>query len=125
MIRWLRLLVIVNVTGMLLQAAFAGRMLGGDDQAANLHELTAQILVILGGAIVLLVAILRFRRLCPSWLLYANIGVLVAEVLEFAMGHLHHVAIHVPLGLAIFGGAIRQLFWVFNQRRPETEKVSA
>jgi hypothetical protein len=48
-----------------------------------------------------------------------SVGILGAEVLEFALGHLHHVAIHVPLGLAIFGGAIRQMIWVIQQKEAE------
>ncbi len=43
---------------------------------------------------------------------------MTAEVAEFAAGHLHHVAIHVPLGFAIFGGAIRQLLWAIGSVAP-------
>jgi hypothetical protein len=49
-------------------------------------------------------------------MLMLSVGVLGAEVLEFGLGYLHHVAIHVPLGLAIFGGAIRQTLWVLQQK---------
>ena len=50
-------------------------------------------------------------------MLIMSVGVLGAEVLEFALSHLHHVAIHVPLGLAIFGGAIRQMLWALQQKK--------
>ncbi len=119
MIKWLRILVVVNVVTMLMQAAFAGRMLGGDNQSAHLHELTAKVLVLLGATLVLFVILHSRSGRSPRWMLIMSAGVLGAEVLEFALGHLHYVAIHVPLGLAIFGGAIRQMLWVLQRKEPE------
>jgi len=110
---------------MVLQATFAGRMLGGDDLSANLHELTAKILVLVGVAQLVLMVILRRKGGCPLSLVRASAGVLMAEILEFALGHLHHVAFHVPLGLAIFGGAVRQLLWVMSRKNAATESVAA
>ncbi|MDT7816162.1 MAG: hypothetical protein QOJ42_6078 [Acidobacteriaceae bacterium] len=37
----MRIILIGSILTMLVQATFAGKMLGVDDQAANLHELTA------------------------------------------------------------------------------------
>jgi hypothetical protein len=116
MMKWFRILVVVNVVTMLMQAAFAGRMLSGDAHAANLHELTAKVLVWLSATQVLFVILLGRRGRSPRWMLMLSVGVLGAEVLEFGLGYLHHVAIHVPLGLAIFGGAIRQTLWVLQQK---------
>jgi hypothetical protein len=125
MIKSLRLLVVANVVTMLAQAAFAGRMLGGDYRSANLHELTAKVLVLLGATQVLFVILLSRTGRSPRWMLVSSVGVLGAEILEFALGHLHHVAIHVPLGLAIFGGAIRQALWVLQPKGAEAGKVIA
>jgi hypothetical protein len=44
----MRIVLIGSVLTMLVQGTFAGKMLGGDDQAANLHEMTAKVLVLLG-----------------------------------------------------------------------------
>jgi hypothetical protein len=60
--------------------------------------------------------LLRFMNLCPRWLVAASALLLIAEVAEFALGHLHHVMVHVPLGVGIFGGAVRQLVWSVMQR---------
>jgi hypothetical protein len=32
------------------------------------------------------------------------------------VGHLHYVMVHVPLGVGIFGGAVRQLVWSVTKR---------
>jgi hypothetical protein len=117
----LRIVLILNVLTMLLQASFAGRMLGGDDQSANFHESTARALVLLTAFQMILAILLRLRRGCPTWVPIASGGLLVAEVLEFALGHFHSVALDVPLSLAIFGGAIRQLLWSVQEARQASE----
>ena len=101
---------------MLLQATFAGKMIGGSDQAFQLHAATAKILVLLAGAVVMLAIIMRRQLGCPAWVLAASGVLLVAEVLEFAAGHLHRVDLHVPLGVALFGGPLRLLIWSLQQR---------
>jgi hypothetical protein len=117
----LRIVLVSNVLTMLLQASFAGRMLGGDDRSANFHEFTAKVLVLLTVSQIVLAVLLRLRKGCPIWVPVASGVLLAAEVLEFALGHFHSVALHVPLGLAIFGGAIRQLLWAVREARPSSE----
>ncbi len=124
MIKMLRAILIVSVITMLAQASFAGRMLGGDHRSADFHKLTAKMLVILAGTQTVVAAASFLRKLIPLWIPLASFGLLISEVLEFAAGDLHHVAIHVPLGLAIFGGAIRQFLGVMQTTRPGVESAS-
>jgi hypothetical protein len=84
---------------------------GGDAESLILHERTAKSLVLLACAQLAVAIYLRMRSECPRWLPVASAGLLLAEVIEFAAGHLHNVALHVPLGVAIFGGMLRQLLW--------------
>jgi hypothetical protein len=117
MAQWFRLILFATVLTMVVQATFAGRMLAGDSLSANLHEFTAKVLVLLGCTQTLSAIALRVKKHCPRWVPIASLGLVAAEVAEFAAGHLHHVAIHVPLGVAIFGGAIRQLVWAVSVER--------
>jgi len=112
--RWFGTLVFANVLTMLLQAGFAGSMLGGNSHAVSLHELTAKVLVIVATVQVAILVILRRRWAYPRWLLLSSVGLVVAEVLEFSLGHYGEVAVHVPLGLAIFGGVVRQMVWALQ-----------
>ncbi len=112
---------VLNVLMMLAQATFAGRMLGGDAQSANLHGFTAKLLVLLTVAQLILVLSLKFKKRCPTWIPIASGALLAAEVLEFAMGDLHNVAVHVPLGLTLFGGAFRQAIWAVQKTMPNRE----
>ena len=107
----LRIVMVVQVLTLLLQATFAGMMIGGNHQAANLHELTAKILVPFALVQTVLAIVLRVQARCPVWVPMASVALSSAEIVEFAAGHLHNVALHVPLGVAIFGGALRQLLW--------------
>jgi hypothetical protein len=106
-----RILLITNVTAMLIQSIFAGRLLGGDRMARQLHEATAQALVLIAIGQLSLAIALRIKAGSPPWILLATGTMLAAEVLEFAAGHFHNLALHVPLGVALFGGALRLLLW--------------
>jgi hypothetical protein len=122
MLTWLRAIVLINTAMMLVQAAFAGSMLGGNIHSVMLHELTGKALVLWGGAQILSLIFFRSRLAYPRWLLSSSIGILIAEVIEFSLGHFHQVAIHVPLGVAIFGGAVRQMVWVMRRKSENAER---
>ena len=111
-----RITAVSNVLILLAQSAFAGAMLGGNVRAAHWHERTAQVLVLLALFQFLLTIAMRRKGQSPLWMTAASGVLLGAEVLEFAAGHLHYVALHVPLGVAIFGGALRQTFWAVRER---------
>jgi hypothetical protein len=123
LLKTLRVVLTLSVLTMLIQAVFAGRLISGDGYARNLHEATAKILVLLACGQVLIAIVLRVKARCPLWVPLASGALLAAEVVEFAAGHLHNVALHVPLGLAIFGGAVRQLLWSMREASvtPELE----
>ncbi len=65
--RLLRFILAISAITMLVQAAFAGRMLAGDVKSAALHALTAKVLVLLGGSQVLAALVLFLQRRCPLW----------------------------------------------------------
>jgi hypothetical protein len=111
LLKTLRIVLVLNVFTMLLQAAFAGRMLTGERWAVHLHEVTARGLVLVSCGILSLIVALRMKGGCPRWVPIVSGLLVAAEIVEFGAGQLHHVALHVPLGMAIFGGAMRLLFW--------------
>lgn len=115
LMKTLRVVMLVHVATLLIQASFAGIMIGGDHRGLILHELTARILVPLAFCQMLLAITLRVKARCPVWVPVASGGLLAAEVIEFATGHFHNAALHVPLGVAIFGGALRQLLWATRE----------
>jgi hypothetical protein len=115
LLKTLRVVMLVHVSTLLIQASFAGIMIGGDHRGVLLHEFTAKVLVSLAFFQMLLAIALRVTARCPVWVPVASAGLLAAEVIEFSAGHFHYVALHVPLGVAIFGGALRQLLWATRE----------
>ncbi len=115
LLRTLRAVLFLHVLTILIQAGFAGIMIGGDHRGVILHAFRARILVPLAFFQMLLAIALRVNARCPVWVPIASGGLLAAEVIEFSAGHFHNAALHVPLGVAIFGGALRQLLWATRE----------
>lgn len=118
LLKTLRIILLVHVSILLIQALFAGIMIGGDHRGAILHEFTARVLVPLALFQMVVAIALKAKARCPAWVPIASGGILAAEVIEFSAGHFHYVALHVPLGVAIFGGVLRQLLWAAREATP-------
>ena len=107
-----RVILVTNLFLMLAQAAFAGRLIDGDARSLFLHGRTAMLLVLIG-VLQLGVAIALWRKdIAPRGFAFANAGFLVGEVLTFGAGALHILVLHVPLAIMLFGGLVRQMFWI-------------
>jgi hypothetical protein len=98
-----------------VQSVFAGLLIGGHPEGLRLHNFTARVLVPLAAFQAGFAFTVRAKGGCPAWVAAASIGILLAEIAEFAAGHSHNVALHVPLGVAIFGGVVRQFLWAVAQ----------
>jgi hypothetical protein len=103
LLKGLRAILVVNLLIIFVQFAFAGLMIGGNDLAVNLHGPTGLLLVLVALIQMSLVVAMKMKGSCPTWLVAANVGLIVAEVVEAICGHFHNTALHVPLALAIFG----------------------
>jgi hypothetical protein len=119
-----RAIVLINLLVVFIQFVFAGQMLGGSDSAVTTHGATGVLLVLIAVVQTTASVFMRIQGVCPRWLVLANIGILLAEVVEAVCGHFHVVALHVPLAVAIFGGIMRQLFWsVIEARTPKELRI--
>lgn len=110
-----RVVVAINLLTILVQAIFAGQMLGGDDLAVTMHAYTTALIVLITVIHLSLSIVLKAKGVAPSWLIFTNAGLVAAVVLEGLCGRFHYIAIHVPLALAIFGGVLRHLLWSLRQ----------
>jgi hypothetical protein len=119
-----RAIVLINLLVVFIQFVFAGQMLGGSDSAVTTHGATGVLLVLIAVVQTTVSVFMRIQGVCPRWLVPANIGILLADVVEAVCGHFHVVAVHVPLAVAIFGGIMRQLFWsVIEARTPKELRI--
>jgi hypothetical protein len=116
-----RTVVLINLLVIFAQFGLAGQMLGGRGSAVAIHGLTGVLLVLIAFVQAALSIVLKAKSIGPTWLVVANVGIIVAEVIEAACGHFHNLAVHVPLALAIFGGLMRQLFWAMREASAASE----
>jgi hypothetical protein len=95
--------VLLHAALILAQAAFAGQFLGGDGGWVRVHEANAGI-IHLTAFVQLVLAILVWRPgRGPGWPALASLALLLAEELQMGFGYARILALHVPLGVAIFG----------------------
>ena len=104
--RPLRVAVLLHAALILAQAAFAGQFLAGDAAWVRVHEANAGIIQ-LTAFVQLVLAILVWRPgRGPGWPALASLALLLAEEFQMGFGYARLLALHVPLGVAIFGGTI-------------------
>jgi hypothetical protein len=106
--RPLRAIVLLHAALVLTQAAFAGQFLAGAAWV-RLHELNAGIIHLVA-LVQLVVAILVWRPgRGPGWPALTSLALLLAEELQMGFGYARVLALHVPLGVAIFGITVAML----------------
>lgn len=103
---------------LLLQGVFAGNFMAGDNAAMQIHQvLGTQVLypVAIGQAI--LGGVLWRRKELSVTYPLLSVVVVLAEGAQIGLGFTEQVAIHVPLGVALFGATTVLL--MMSYRRPE------
>jgi hypothetical protein len=86
------------------QAILAGLFLDGGDAWRVWHAVNGMLVLPLLALIQVVLAVLVWRRgRGPGWLPITSMGLLLVLLIQNALGMTSQVAVHVPLGLAIFG----------------------
>ncbi|MGH3487207.1 MAG: hypothetical protein ACRDP8_04725 [Actinopolymorphaceae bacterium] len=115
--RILRILVTLQAAIILAQAISAGLLLSGTPNIRGVHGLGA-ILLVLIGLVQVVVAILHVRpgHGTPR-LLGPSIGMFVTFLVQAALGETHNKALHIPLGVLMFGGVLMLTRQLWSQPR--------
>lgn len=108
-----------------LQAVTAGLFLSGEARAVDAHRIGAQIIGAVALVQITLAALYWRRGGGPRWFFIASVLVLVMEVLQMGAGYNKVFWAHVPLGVGMFGGLLRQQIWVLSQRRARGSEAEA
>ena len=104
MVRAMRLVLWLLVVAVFAQAVLAGLFLDGGDAWRDWHATNGMLVLPLLALIQVVLAMLVWRRgQAPGWLALASVGLLVALLVQSVLGMTGQVAVHVPLGVAIFG----------------------
>ena len=107
-IRWIRWLVLANLGLVVLQAFSAGFLLSGSGPAVIMHARGALALELGALAQAVLGIVLWRRGRVPVWAARAGVVLFVLVVLQFGLGRGKRYWLHVPIGVGLFGGLIRQ-----------------
>lgn len=86
------------------QALLTGQFLGGNATALTAHEINGTGIITLVSLIQIVDAILLWRPgRGPAWPIWGSLLVFAAEIAQIVFGFEGRLAIHVPLGVALFG----------------------
>jgi cytochrome bd-type quinol oxidase subunit 2 len=85
------------------RAVFAGLFLDGNAAWRQWHAVNGMLLIPLLALLAVVLAVLLWRSGGPGWIALASLALLLAIVVQNAMGQTSQVAVHVPLGVAIPG----------------------
>jgi hypothetical protein len=103
-VRAMRVVLRLLATAVFTQAVFAGLFLDGEAAWRDWHAINGMLVLPLVALIQVVMAVLVWRRhRGPGWLPVASLGLLLALLIQSMLGMTSQVAVHVPLGLAIFG----------------------
>ena len=104
--RWiLRVLILITAVLLALQPVSIGEYLSGRYNMLGMHSAVAT--GAMAAAFFLVLAAIGYTLLGGRvWVMVASIALLFAVVLQLGMGYSRTLAVHIPLGVAIVGGAI-------------------
>lgn len=121
-IRLIQRLVSINLGLVALQAISAGFFLSGYGGSVAVHAGVALALE-LGALVQAIAAIVLWRRgKVPARVVGFSIGLFVGVLLQVALGYTKQFWLHVPIGVGLFGGLIRQANALDALSRPERDR---
>lgn len=110
----LRAVVILHLTGVLIQAVLAGQFLSGRDGAVVLHERIGWAVAAIGLIQILLTIALRLPQNAALVLILSSAMIFLGEVLQVGTGYLRFPGVHIPLAILIGGGLAALAVRVFR-----------
>ena len=99
-----------------IQPVLAGQFLDGNDDLVAVHGMNAAF-VLLIALVMFIVAVLLWRPGRGAvWPVGASALLLVVVFAQSILGGFGLLAVHVPLGVLLFGSAVAMLGWVWSRR---------
>jgi hypothetical protein len=112
----LRITASVQVLAMLAQAVLAGLALSGRP-VLQAHMVNGAIVLLAGSAQMIFALWLRRSNRLPRYILAATIALPAGEALQMASGRLGLLAVHLPLGVGLFGLMAGLTCWLYSPRQ--------
>jgi hypothetical protein len=120
--RLLRAVLWLLAVSVFAQPVFAGLFLDGDNAWRDWHATNGVLVLPLLALIQVVLAVLAWRAgRGPGWLPLASAGLLLAIIIQNVLGMNGQLALHVPLGVAIFGLVATLVGRTRRLTRPSTD----
>jgi hypothetical protein len=103
---------VVFLVSVLAQALFAGLFVTGDVGFLDMHSVNASVVVFSAAVWVIVSLIVR----APREMVIAGIAAVVVSVAQVAVGFARILPLHIPLGVLMFGAAVRLVQLAFSYR---------
>jgi hypothetical protein len=116
-VRLIRWLVVINLGLVAVQAISAGFFLSGYGRAVTIHA-DGGIAFQVGAFIQAVAAVVLWRRRrVPGWVAGLSIGLFAIAFLQVGLGYTRRHWLHVPIGVGLFSGLMRQVNRLDTLRR--------
>ena len=102
---------VLHALAIFSQAALAGEFLSGMEGPVRLHEVGGWVVVGFG-ALQLALSVWWTQIEGPLWIPLSSAAILLGELLQIGTGYGRFPAVHVPLGVLLFGGVVCQAVWL-------------
>jgi hypothetical protein len=119
-----RLLIAAQATALLPQALLGGLGLSGSGAALGAHVSFGGAILLASAAQVIAAFLLRRAARIPRWVVVASIGLPLVDIVQMVAGRLHVFALHLPLGVALFGASIGLAIYAWAWRPPQIIELS-
>lgn len=125
--RWLvRVVFGLHAVLAVAQPVLAGHYLSGNLSAIRAHSTIGGSLIGVGVLALIAAILLWWPGRGPWWPVLASLVLLVVEVVEVATGFARTLGLHVPLGVAVVGGAALLFGWsVLARSGPRPPRAAA
>jgi len=116
----IRSLVLINLAFVALQPVSAGFFLSGYGRAVTIHRIVALALQFGALAQAVTAVVLWRQRRIPARVAGMSIALVLMVFLQNGLGYSKRFWLHVPIGVGLFGGLIRQAGWLETLSRADS-----
>jgi hypothetical protein len=99
-----------------IQPVLAGQFLDGNDDLVAVHGMNAGLVLLIALAMLIGAVFLWRPGHGAAWPVGASALLLVSVFVQSVLGGFGVLALHVPLGVLLFGSAVAMLGWVWSSR---------
>jgi hypothetical protein len=118
--RWpvqvIRVIAVVLLVQVLLQAGLAGAFISGDITLLGLHSANGVLLELTSGTLIPAAVLLLRPGRGPGWPIIFSVVLWFLISAQIGIGFTRRIGMHIPLGVAIFGMVCGLTWWAFNYR---------